>query len=82
MERDAGLIAEIRAQKLREKSSDRDALLEFASVHLYGEKIHYALELIQNAEDEGAKSVTFMFDRDYAVVTNDGRPFSADDLQF
>ena len=80
MERDTGLIAEIRAQKLREMSEDRDALLEFASIHLYGEKIHYVLELIQNAEDEGAKSVTFIFDHNYAVVTNDGRPFNTEDV--
>jgi hypothetical protein len=47
---------------------------------LYGEKIHYALELIQNAEDEGATAITFIFNKRKLIVVNDGKPFDTDDV--
>lgn len=74
------LIEKIFAEKQKEKSEDRDNLLRLTSRRLYGEKIHYALELIQNAEDESSSSVTFIFDHDHAVVVNDGRPFDEKDV--
>lgn len=74
------LIQQIRAAKEKEKSEDRDNLLKLTSQSLYGEKIHYALELIQNAEDEAAKSITFIFnDRDVSII-NDGKPFDKKDV--
>lgn len=77
---DNKIIEEVRLRKERERSDDRDALLVLASDHLYADKIHYALELIQNAEDEGASSITFIFNREYTAVINDGKPFDPEDL--
>lgn len=74
------LIRTIFAQKQREKSEDRDNLLRLVSRSLYGEAIHYALELIQNAEDEKSSVIKFIFDKDCVVVINDGRPFDDDDV--
>jgi hypothetical protein len=74
------LIETIFSQKQREKSEDRDNLLRLISRSLYGETIHYALELIQNAEDEKSSIITFIFDKAMAVVINDGRSFDEDDV--
>jgi len=74
------LIEEIFAQKQREKSDDRDNLLHLTSRRLYGEKVHYALELIQNAEDEDSSSILFVFGDDQIYVMNDGRPFDKKDV--
>jgi len=74
------LIEKIFAEKQKEKSEDRDNLLRLTSRRLYGEKIHYALELIQNAEDENSNSITFIFDKDNVSVINDGRPFDEKDV--
>ena len=74
------LIEEIYQKKISEKSEDRDNLLKLTSHRLYGEKIHYALELIQNADDEEASSITFIFDKDKVTVINDGKPFDEDDV--
>ncbi|MFC2066845.1 DUF3883 domain-containing protein [Chloroflexota bacterium] len=78
---DSSLIDRIYADKVREKSEDRDNLLQLTSKRLYGDKVHYALELIQNAEDEGSGTIRFFFDEDSAIVTNDGRPFEENDVQ-
>lgn len=57
-----------------------DNLFKLMSRSLYGEKVHYALELIQNAEDANASSITFIFEEDMVVVINDGEVFSPDDV--
>jgi len=74
------LIEKIFTAKQREKSEDRDNLLRLTSRRLYGEKIHYALELIQNAEDEDSTSVTFIFDNSNLSIINDGRSFDEKDV--
>lgn len=76
----SALIEEIYSRKIAEKSDDRDNLLRLTSQSLYGEKIHYVLELIQNAEDEGALSITFIFDDEKVTVINDGEPFDKEDV--
>ena len=77
---DSALIRTIFAEKERERSDDRDNLLHLTSQRLYGEKIHYALELIQNAEDENSSSVVFIFDDEKIAVVNDGSPFDESDV--
>ena len=57
-----------------------DNLFKLTSKSLYGEKVHYALELIQNAEDAGASAITFIFDKERLVVVNDGDVFQPDDV--
>ena len=77
---DSSLIERIFAAKESEKSEDRDNLLLLTSKRLYGEKIHYVLELIQNAEDEASETISFVFDKHRATVINDGRPFDEEDV--
>src|SRR6266508_6378397 len=48
---------------------------------MYGEKIHYALELIQNAEDANATSMVFRFEPERLIVRNNGDPFSERDVR-
>jgi hypothetical protein len=77
---ESSLIDEIFVQKQKEKSEDRDNLLRLISRSLYGEAIHYALELIQNAEDEDSSFISFIFDKNEALVVNDGRSFDEEDV--
>jgi hypothetical protein len=77
---DFSLIEKIFEQKQSEKSEDRDNLLQLTSRELYGEKIHYALELIQNAEDEGSPSIIFVLSDEYLAVINEGKPFDEEDV--
>jgi hypothetical protein len=77
---DSSLIEKIFAEKEQERSEDRDNLLRLTSQRLYGEKIHYVLELIQNAEDEASSSIIFMFNDDNVVIINNGRPFDEEDV--
>ena len=78
---ESSLITTIYAEKEREKSEDRDNLLKLTSKKLYGEKIHYVLEMIQNAEDEESTTITFVFKKSGVIVINNGRPFSEDDVR-
>jgi len=77
---DFSLIKRIFTEKEKERSEDRDNLLRLTSQRLYGEKIHYVLELIQNAEDEASETITFIFDKHSATVVNAGRPFDEEDV--
>ena len=77
---DSSLIKKIFADKEREKSEDRDNLLRITSQRLYGEKIHYVLELIQNAEDEASSAIIFMFNNNSVTIINDGRSFDEEDV--
>ncbi len=43
---------------------------------LYNERTHFIFELIQNAEDTGATTLTFDLHLDRLEVLHDGRPFS------
>ncbi len=63
-----------------EMAQREDSLLKLMSRSLYGEKVHYALELIQNAEDAYSSSITFVFEKDKIIVINDGAVFVEDDV--
>jgi len=78
---DSSLIEKIYSEKEQEKSEDRDNLLKLTSKKLYGEKIHYVLELIQNAEDEESTKISFVFKKSGVIVINNGRPFTEDDVR-
>ena len=74
-------VSAIRDYKDRFRDSpDLRSALEIVSDQLYGKDIHWALELIQNAEDAGARQITFEFDREKVRVTNNGSPFTAADV--
>jgi hypothetical protein len=83
---DSGVIQDINQKRKRERelapemAQREDNLLKLMSKSLYGEKVHYALELIQNAEDADASSITFIFEKDKVIVLNDGVVFDAEDV--
>lgn len=74
-------VGAIRELKERFRGSpDLEAALKIASEELYGREIHWALELIQNAEDAGARRIIFVFEPDRVLVQNDGDPFTAENV--
>jgi hypothetical protein len=75
------LIISIRREKEKQKSPDLDRALELISRELYGEKTHYVLELIQNAEDEDASGISFTILKDKIKVWNNGEVFTPDDVE-
>lgn len=48
--------------------------------NLYSDRTHFLFELLQNAEDAGAKSVGFRLFRDRLEIRHDGREFTEDDV--
>lgn len=78
---DSSLIVSIRREKEKQKSPDLDRALKLISKALYGERTHYILELIQNAEDEGASGMSFTICPDRIVVWNNGESFTAEDVE-
>lgn len=48
---------------------------------LYPDSAHFIYELLQNAEDTGAKSVSFVLNETGLVFEHDGRPFSPRDIE-
>lgn len=75
------LVAAIHEEKSQyRKSQDLKQLLRIAGELLYGRDIHWAMELVQNAEDAGAKRMVFVFQPDRVLVWNDGEAFVASDL--
>lgn len=83
---DSDFIEQINSRRKQERKSAPetaemlDNLLKLTSASLYGEKVHYALELIQNAEDSEASSIIFLFEKEGIVVLNDGEVFTPGDV--
>ena len=48
---------------------------------LYPDSAHFIYELLQNAEDTGAKNVNFFLKEDSLVFAHDGRPFNERDIK-
>lgn len=61
-------------------SKDLERSLRILSELLYGRDVHWALELLQNAEDAEASRIAFVFYSDRVVVVNDGVQFSPADV--
>jgi hypothetical protein len=78
---DNSLVVSIRREKEKQKSSDLDRALELISKELYGEKTHFVLELIQNAEDEEATGISFTIMENEIKVWNNGEAFTPDDVE-
>jgi hypothetical protein len=71
----------IRAHKEQFRGSrDLRRLLAIAGDLLYGKSIHWALELLQNAEDAGTTCLSFVFEPDRIVVWNNGHTFTEEDV--
>ena len=74
-------VSAIRTHKDQYRGSkDLKNLLRIAGELLYGKEIHWAMELVQNAEDAGAKRMAFVFEPERILVYNDGEPFRARDV--
>jgi hypothetical protein len=74
-------VSAIRAHKDQYRGSkDLKNLLRIAGELLYGKEIHWAMELVQNAEDAGAKRMAFVFEPERILVYNNGEPFGAGDV--
>src|ERR1051326_3340302 len=43
---------------------------------LYDDETHFVYELVQNADDSGSKSLSFLLRDAELLVANDGRPFN------
>ena len=50
-------------------------------IQLYTDKSHFVYELLQNAEDAGAKSIKFVQYVDMLEVYHDGKPFTKRNLE-
>lgn len=78
---DSTLIDTIRRRKEKERNADLEYLLKLISKELYGgEKTHYILELIQNADDEEANGLSLTIYQDRVEVWNNGDAFTAEDV--
>jgi len=74
-------VSAVREQKERFRGSkDLRNLLRIAGQLLYGKDIHWAMELVQNAEDAGARRIVFVFEPSRVLVWNDGESFRAQDI--
>lgn len=74
-------VAAIREEKDRYRGSkDLQRLLRITGELLYGRDIHWAMELVQNAEDAGARRMAFVFEPERILVWNDGQAFEAADV--
>lgn len=65
-------------------SQDKGGMLRRALeriIQLYTDKSHFVYELLQNAEDAGAKHIKFVQYEDRLEVLHDGKPFTTDNLQ-
>ena len=75
-------IHKVAAEKERYRGSDDlRNLLRLVTESIYSDDIHYALELIQNAEDEGATLLSFRVTSTHVIAYNDGEPFDERDVE-
>ncbi|MGQ0631968.1 MAG: sacsin N-terminal ATP-binding-like domain-containing protein [Sporichthyaceae bacterium] len=70
----------VRRDSLARFGTDRN-LFVLVSDQLYGDRAHFIYELIQNAEDARASTVSFDLQGDRLVLRHDGRPFSSADVR-
>ena len=52
-----------------------------SAVEKYADPVHFIFELIQNAEDQGAKLARFSLQDGLIVFEHDGTPFLRDDIK-
>ena len=69
----------IRAENITRYGTD-SAVLDLLG-HLYSDRAHFIFELIQNAEDAGARELEFELFDDRLEVRHDGRPFTDADVR-
>jgi len=71
----------IAAENVRKYGTDIDRYGPVLLANLYSDRTHFVYELLQNAEDAGASSVTFSLFPDRLEFRHDGRPFNENDVR-
>ncbi len=78
-------LSELQAKRQRFVDSVRENGFENgvwqSTVEKYADPVHFIFELIQNAEDQGAKLAQFSLRDDLIIFDHDGAPFSRDDIE-
>jgi len=70
----------IRKDNIRKHGEDR-ALFDIVSELMYSDRTHFVYELLQNAEDAGARFIEYHLYEDRLEIEHDGRPFSEADVR-
>lgn len=50
-------------------------------INQYSDRTHFIYEILQNAEDAGAKYIKFHLEKDCLVIYHNGRPFNEKDIE-
>ncbi|WP_407726531.1 DUF3883 domain-containing protein [Rhodococcoides fascians] len=78
------ILSAVRTELLAEAASSPHMLADLAGLEHYISESYSSrsfIELLQNADDAGAKRLHFSLGDDWVAIANDGRPFSEDDFR-
>lgn len=80
---DHDFIKQVAAQNEKYKDDPLvERLTDFISQSVYSSPSHFALEMIQNADDEKSTEIRFYFEKNNKIiVTNNGKRFSKEDVR-
>lgn len=80
---DHEFIKQVAAQNEKYKDDPLvEKLTDFIAKSVYSSPSHFALEMIQNADDEKSTEIKFYFEKNNKIiVTNNGKKFSKDDVR-
>ena len=73
--------ARIAAENVKKFGTDIELYGPVLLAHLYSDQTHFIYELLQNAEDAEATTVTFRLFGDHLELVHDGRPFNEADVK-
>lgn len=66
---------------IKRYGTDIDRFGPVLLAHLYSDRTHFIYEILQNAEDAGAKAIEFQLFKDRLEVCHNGRLFNIDDVR-
>ena len=58
----------------------KDRASRMSQVSMYADTAHFVYEILQNADDAGAKEVVFKVFDDRLVIEHDGNPFTPENV--
>ena len=64
-----------------EKMLGEDRASRMSQVSMYADTAHFVYEILQNADDAGAKEVMFKVFDDRLVIEHDGNPFTPENVK-
>ena len=75
-------IKQVAAQNEKYNDPLVERLTDFISQSVYSSPSHFALEMIQNADDEKSTEIKFYFEKDNKIIViNNGKKFSKNDVE-